>query len=78
MSMLCFTASNKSCDYTVMEPSGVITSPDWDQDGYYEFNVNCFWTVKVGVYNVIRCLNMYVAIQFFSVCYAADFVEVIN
>ena len=73
-----FTAPNKSCAFIITEPSGVITAPDWDKDGYYEPNVNCSWTVKVGVNYIIRFQVEFVAIEYNYDCVAADYLEVIN
>ena len=56
----------------------MISSPDWDQDGFYELNVNCIWTVKVDVNNVIRFQVLHVEIQFTYGCIAADYLEVKN
>ena len=75
---LILSASNKSCGAIITEQTGVITSPDWDQDGFYELNVNCIWAVMVDVNHVIRFQVLNVAIQFTYGCVNADYLEVIT
>ena len=36
------------CGGTLKSSSGYITSPDFDDDGYYDFNVFCFWHIQVN------------------------------
>ena len=56
----------------------MIASPDLDQDGYYDMNVDCLWTVTVDINLLIRFQVQFVAIQLSPGCVPADFLEVIN
>ena len=40
--------------------SGLITAPDFDADGYYDFNVACDWLIKVASNSAIayQVVNM--------------------
>ena len=33
------------CGRTLSKTSGVLQSPDFDQDGYYDHNLECDWTI---------------------------------
>ena len=39
--------SNLPCGGDLQDKYGWITAPDRDGDGLYDFNLNCWWTVKV-------------------------------
>ena len=40
-----FTECSDSCDFTANWLSGRITSLDCDQDGFYDYNLWCTWTI---------------------------------
>ena len=42
------------------DSSGLITAPDFDADGYYDFNLACDWFIKVASNSVIayQVVNM--------------------
>ena len=54
------TATVVSCGGQVTGSSGWITSPDEDNDGWYDFNTNCHWTIEVDPSKVISFQIMYV------------------
>ena len=49
---LCFTiyiaVKIQECGDKLTSSSGVIESPDEDNDGLYDHNLNCSWTVTAG------------------------------
>ena len=72
------SASNKSCDEFLEQPFGYITSPDLDKDGFYDFNLNCIWTVQVAENYVIGFQVFHVDIQRAADCTYVDYVKVHN
>ena len=40
-----FTEYQSGCEEVLHEPSGFISSPDEDNDGQYEINQECHWTL---------------------------------
>ena len=68
--LLIFIASavpNKDCSEILRNKSGWISSPDNDGDGFYDFNLNCFWIVEVDPGKLIRFQFMYVDLEFYYV-----------
>ena len=55
-------AQSKDCGGIVTKPSGWITSPDLDQDGFYDFNLNCSWIIEVAEYKLIAFQLLYLEI----------------
>ena len=55
--------------------SGWIASPDFDNDGEYDYYLNCYWTVLVKDTSVVVFQVLFVRIQFVDGCYQ-DFLEV--
>ena len=51
-SLFCSKA-NDTCGGMITDRSGLITAPDYDADGYYDFNVACDWFIKVANNSVI-------------------------
>ena len=48
ISHLFCSKANKTCGGMMTDRSGLITAPDFDADGYYDFNVACEWLIKVA------------------------------
>ena len=42
----------KDCGGVLTDISGWITSPDLDEDGRYDFNLNCTWIIEVDEKNI--------------------------
>ena len=74
--MFYFSVSNKSCDELLEQPRGLIWSPDEDGDGYYDFNLDCVWTVEVAENHVILFQVLYVDIQYAADCTFVDYLMV--
>ena len=49
-----FTDCNESCDSKADWLSGLITSLDCDQDGFYDYNLKCTWTITGEVYLEVK------------------------
>ena len=58
-SLFCSKA-NETCGGMITGRSGLITAPDYDADGYYDFSVACDWLIKVASNSVIayQVVNM--------------------
>ena len=58
-SLLC-SKTNETCGGMITDKSGLITAPDYDADGYYDFSLACFWLIKVASNSVIayQVVNM--------------------
>ena len=70
-----FTEYKTECGGLLTEPSGFIHSPDVDNDGYYDSNQNCFWTITAPAEQVIFLKFLEFDIEFHVDC-DYDFVEV--
>ena len=42
-----------ACGGTITDSSVYISPPDLDLDGYYDFNLNCLWNIKVAANSTI-------------------------
>ena len=51
------------CGGTLKNSSGYISPPDLDTDGYYDFNLYCFWHIQVNTNASIIYQFMYIAIE---------------
>ena len=52
--LFCYTDNeNETCGGMITDRSGLITAPDNDEDGFYDFNVECVWLIKVASDSVI-------------------------
>lgn len=61
--LLCFiSVQDKDCTETFRNSSGWIASPDQDANGFYDFNLKCFWTVVVDPSKHIRFQLSYIDI----------------
>ena len=69
------SATNKVCNETLTSSSGWIASPDFDDDGYYDHYLNCFWTVHVKDNDVVFFQVLFVQIQYAEGC-LHDYLEV--
>ena len=47
----------------IKSKSGFITSPDYDNDGLYDKNVDCLWTIQVEEGHFIRYMFQYIYIE---------------
>ena len=54
------SVQDKDCRKTFRDSSGWISAPDNDGDGFYDFNLNCVWTVEVEPNKLIQFQLMYV------------------
>ena len=54
-SKICFvsTAPVGPCGGSLKDNTGYITAPDFDMDGYYDFNLFCMWFIQVEQGKVI-------------------------
>ena len=50
----------KDCGGILTDISGWITSPDLDEDGRYDFNLNCTWIIEADDKNYIKFQLLYV------------------
>ena len=60
---LILSETYKICEEVLRSRTGVIVSPDYDQDGLYDFNVDCLWIVEAPENHVIRFHIHYVKIE---------------
>ena len=64
MILINISVPNKDCTETYRNRSGWISAPDRDDDGLYDFNLNCLWTVEVDPSKLIRFQLMYVEMDY--------------
>ena len=64
----CFPESFEVCGEKIQESSGVIVSPDSNDDGLYDNNVNCHWTITVADDHVIRYTFTYFEVEYSEDC----------
>ena len=50
---LILSETSQSCGQVLRSRTGVIVSPDYDQDGFYDLNVDCLWIVEAPEGHVI-------------------------
>ena len=55
--------SDDHCEGTLKTSYGYITPPDLDADGYYDFNLFCFWHIQVNNNASIVYQFLYIAIE---------------
>ena len=70
-----FTDCSKSCDSNVAWLSGHITPLDCDQDGFYDYNLRCTWTVAGEFYLRVKLQIIELDIQETENC-ICDYVQV--
>ena len=58
-----FAVSEQYCAFVLQNHSGVITSPDLDLDGAYDFNLHCTWSITVDPKNQIQYQIPYLYIR---------------
>ena len=51
------------CGETITTNAGYITPPDVDADGYYDFNLYCFWHIQMNTNACIVYQFLYIAIE---------------
>ena len=51
------------CGGVLRNMSGSITAPDFDFDGRYDKNANCYWTIEAVEGHVIRYRITYLMIE---------------
>ena len=50
---LILSETSQKCGEVLRSRTGVIVSPDYDQDGFYDLNVDCLWIVEAPEGHVI-------------------------
>lgn len=70
-----FTERERDCGESLTEPSGVFVSPDVDNNGKYEGNQDCLWTLTAQEHQVIYLKFIKFDIEFEDNC-GYDYVEV--
>ena len=66
------------CGGTIVNSSGYISAPDFDADGYYDFNLNCYWLIKVATNSTIVHQLMNLEIEETATGCDADYLYVSN
>ena len=74
---LSFAECNESCDIKADWFSGRITSLDCDQDGFYDYNLRCTWTITGEFYLEIKIQIDELDLQETENC-ISDYVQVNN
>ena len=73
---LSFLAPSQPCGGLLTEPTGLMKSPDLDQDGYYDNWVECFWTIRLDWRKIIELTIVSLKLEFdFDGC-LTDYLEV--
>ena len=74
---------DKACGETETQRqrSGLIMSPDNDNDNLYDFNLHCNWTIQANIGKRIKYFFEYILLSTFNVddnvnCEGGDFVAV--
>ena len=44
---------NKTCGGVLADTSGWLASPDFNNDGFYENDVDCWWFIVADIFQVI-------------------------
>ena len=57
---LLFLAPEAECGEILTQRSGWITSPDLDEDGFYDFNLRCSWSIEVDEDKAISFRILYI------------------
>ena len=74
--LMCRLAPTQPCGGLLTRASGRITSPDLDEDGYYDDWVECFWTIRADNYKIIEITIVSLIMEFdFDGC-LTDYLEV--
>ena len=63
------------CGGNLTEPSGFLHSPDHDNDGKYETNQDCYWTLTALEHQVINLKFLYFYLEDEENC-IYDYVEI--
>ena len=67
--------NGSECKEILNQPSGFIHSPDLDNDGKYDTNQNCSWTLTAPEDHVIYLQFLEFDIEYYDNC-IYDFVEI--
>ena len=70
-----YLGQTQECGSTMIELSGSISAPDSDGDGYYEPNLDCWWTLEAKEGHVVQ-INIQTFDVGYSVACEADFLQV--
>lgn len=70
-----FTERERDCGESLTGPSGVFISPDVDNNGVYESNQDCLWTLTAPEHQVIYLKFIKFDLEFEDNC-GYDYVEV--
>ena len=63
-----FSAFKKDHFSELPPTAGWITPPDYDEDGFYDFNLNCLYAVQGMDNEVIEFQVMYIDLEFSNGC----------
>ena len=69
-------APKKHCGGILNSTSGWMQSLDRDNDGFYDTNLECIWTIEAKEYDVIVLHFMYMDIKGNFGCTDGDYIEV--
>ena len=65
------------CGGNLTGSSGWFSPPDWDEDGLYDNDVQCYWTITTDVTRMIHLQFVTMDLEFDTTC-GYDYIAVIH